>query len=102
MTEAEKSDRRSSGTAPLGLGIAVGVVLLLSLGWLGFRLSRASRAWPAFAAKAPGFGQGWVEDLRAGRLDEAYQAMTPAFRARLDRAGLGRWVADHPELKSGS
>jgi hypothetical protein len=99
MTEAEKSDRRSSGTHALGVGIAVGMILLLGLGWLGFESYRASQAAAAVLTQAPGLAAAWAEDIRAGRLDAAYRATTAAYRAHVDRPAFERWVAEHPELK---
>ena len=100
MTEAEKSDRRSTGTAAIGVAILMGLVLVIGLGMLAFRIARSDQIWMAFTTQAPAFARGWIEDVRAGHLDEAYRSMTPAFRARLDREAFGRWVAEHHELKA--
>jgi hypothetical protein len=100
MTEATHPDRQASGSAKMGVAIAVGAVLVVALGVLAFRFYRSDRAWAAFVARAPTFAGEWAEHLRAGRLDEAYRETTAAFKARLDREAFGRWVADHPELKS--
>jgi hypothetical protein len=99
MTEAETSDRRSSGAHTLGVSIAVGVILILGLGWLGFESYRASRAAAAVMTQAPGLAAAWAEDIRAGRLDAAYRATTASYRAQVDRPAFERWVAEHPELK---
>ena len=100
MTEVTQTDRRTSGTATIGIGITVGLILLVGLGLFALRVYRSDRAWAAFVAQSPTFAGEWAEDLRAGRLDEAYRATTPAFKARLDREAFGGWVSTHPELKS--
>ena len=51
MNEAANPDRRTSGTSWIGIGITVGVVLLIVLGFLGFRIARSKRAWAAFVAQ---------------------------------------------------
>ncbi len=99
MPEAEKSDRRSSGSNALGVGIVIGVVLLLGIGWIAFESYRASQAASAVLAQAPGVAAAWAEDIRAGRLDAAYRATTAAYRAVVDRPAFERWVAEHPDLK---
>lgn len=99
MTESEKSDRRPVGTSALGVAIAIGAVLLLAIGGYALRLHQSTWAWSAAMPRAPTFAAEWVEDVRACRLDEAYAGTTAAYRARVDRAAFGRWVADHPELE---
>jgi hypothetical protein len=97
VAEVAKSDREASGTNLLGAVLCV-AILLVVIGWLMFTLVQSGRAAAAFSALVPAFAQDWVDDIQAGRLDEAYRATTPGFQARLDRAAFGKWVADHPEL----
>ncbi len=100
MPEAEKTERRTAGTAWLGIAIAVGVILLLLLvGWLEMESARSERAWLAFLRGSPPFADAWIGDIRAGRLDAAYRATSAAYRARVDREAFGRWIADHPEFQ---
>jgi hypothetical protein len=99
MAHAEKQDRRTSGAGALGVGVTIGVVLLLVVGWFGFDLYRSSQVWTAMVMQAPAFAQKWVQDVRGGRLDEAYAATTAAYRARVDRNGFEKWIAEHPELE---
>jgi hypothetical protein len=99
MTDADRSDRRSSGSASLGIGIVFGVILLLGLGWLGFESYRSSRVVTAVMTQGPALAAAWAEDVRAGRLDAAYGATTAAYRSAVDRQAFERWVAGHPELK---
>jgi hypothetical protein len=99
MTQVNPSDRRTTRTAGLGIGIAIGAVVLLVVGVFALRVYQADQAWSAFVRGGPTFAAGWIEDVRAGRLDAAYRATTAAYRARVDRAAFDRWVADHPELK---
>lgn len=99
MPEAAKKDRQTSGTAAIGVGIAVGAALLIVVGWFALEAFRSNQAWAAFVRGGPTAAAVWIEDVRAGRLDAAYRATTAAYRARVDRAAFDRWVADHPELK---
>jgi hypothetical protein len=99
MTEPVTSDRRTTGTAPLGIAIVVGSLVLGLVGWVIFAEYRSSRVASAIVVRGPTLAQEWADHVRAGRLDKAYAATTSAFRARVDRAAFGRWVSDHPELK---
>jgi hypothetical protein len=97
MSESTRSDREATGSNPVVAVLIVAVVLIV-VGWFGFAVVRSGQASAAFTANGPTFARNWVENVHAGRLDEAYRATTPGFQARLDRAAFGKWVADHPEL----
>jgi hypothetical protein len=47
------------------------------------------------------FVQHFMDDLRANRVDEAYESTSEAFRSRVDRPSFRRFVAAHSQLSRG-
>jgi hypothetical protein len=111
---ADHYDNGGSGnrTAIMIIGIVGGVVLvfLLVCGGLGYLFIHAMKEtiqpmMENFEQMANDMQQSqaaandFLENIRANRLEEAYQSTTESFKKRVSRKGFEELVQKHPELK---
>ena len=100
-----------SNTTLIIVGIVGGVVLvfLLVCGGLAYlAINAAKEGMEAIRPMMEGFEEmaqsehianDFLENIRAGRLDAAYQSTTESFKKRLSRKAFDELVQKHPELK---
>jgi hypothetical protein len=99
MQDGPKSEASSSGR---GKPIFAIVFLVLAVGFLIWRYSRLQADKSAVADLSQSgrpFAEAWLGDVREGRLGKAYDALTPEYRDRVDRASFDKQVEGQPDLK---
>jgi hypothetical protein len=78
--------------------VFVAAVVGISL-WLGERIEGQNRADDNLSRYGRFFAEAWLSYVRAGRLTEAYDVTSSAYKAKTNRSEFGRAVADRPQMK---
>jgi hypothetical protein len=99
MADAPKSTRPVSNPGKSIFAIVFLVIAVGFLGWRYYRLQADNSSVKDLSERGKPFAEAWLGDVREGRLARAYEATTPAYRARVDRATFDKQVADQPDLK---
>jgi hypothetical protein len=112
MGEYEDSGGSGSRTAILIVGIVGGVVLVFllvcgGLVYLGFKTMKETfepmvenlKQMAQDIEQSQAVANDFLENIRANRLEEAYQSTTESFKKRVSRKGFEELVQKHPELK---
>src|SRR5438132_1103717 len=108
MSYADESPRSDSNkTLIIILAIAVVVLAVIAAcgGLIYFAVNAAKEAMkPAMEMiedmqRAPSVADSFLADIRANRLQAAYQSTTTAFQARMSQAEFEKLVKKHPALQ---
>jgi hypothetical protein len=100
LDETAKPDRWSIAARWIA-GLVVGIIIGVAISaYLVGRMNRARADWMKLIRAGSPAAEAWLEDIRAGRLGKAHDAMTPEARARMDRAAFEAYIAEYPAVKA--
>lgn len=94
MSNGEMRSQRAGQTLPL-LGAALAVLGIGAAGWWYF--GHRSRPTPSAAGQA--IVEEFLQQLRQGKTDQAWQATAADFKSYQGREAFRAYVGKHPELK---